>query len=143
MKSLFRTLLIAVAVTTLTVAWPAKAGDPQPPAKKESTAKKEGAAATKPKPATTPMKGKIDAVDAVARSITVGERTFLVLSTTKITKNGEPALFSDAKVGEECGGAYKTTAEGKLELTSLRVGPKPTKETTAKEKQAPKEKAAK
>jgi hypothetical protein len=117
MKRIIRSLLLATAVATLTASLTAYAADGAAPAKKEAGAKA--------KPATTPMKGKIDAVDGSAKTITVGTRTFAVTSTTKIMKEGQPAVFADAKVGEEVGGAYKTAADGKLELTSLRIGPKP------------------
>ena len=133
MKRIIRSLLFATAVAALSLTLTARAADSAAPA----PAKKEAGA--KAKPATTPMKGKIDAVDAAAKTITVGTRTFAVTSTTKITKDGKPAVFADAKVGEEVGGAYKTSAEGKLELTSLRVGPKP----AATDKPATKDKAPK
>lgn len=134
MKRLLKSLVLATALATFTFAATAHAADSAVPTKKETTA-------TKPKPASTPMKGKIDGLDAVAKTITVGTRTFAVTSTTKLTKDGKPATFSDAKVGEEVGGAYKTNAEGKLELTSLRIGPKPA--ATEKPAKAKTEKATK
>ena len=57
----------------------------------------------------------------------VGERTFLVTSTTRISKAGQPATFADATVGEEVGGQYKAGTGDKLELLSLRIGPRPDK----------------
>jgi hypothetical protein len=74
-----------------------------------------------------PFHGKIESLDIAAKSIKVGTRVFVVSETTKITKAGKASSFEEAKVGEEVGGAYRDTA-GKLELTSLRVGPKPAKE---------------
>jgi hypothetical protein len=92
------------------------------PAKKEAPAK---GSATKPKDArAVPFKGSLGAVDRTAMTIKVGERTFQVTSSTRILKAGKPATFSDATVGEECAGSYKKTADDKLELLSLRLGPK-------------------
>ena len=105
-----------------------------------------GVAADKPVPAekaekkgpkTLPFRGKIAAVDATAKVITVGERKFHVTATTKFMKAGKPATFADATVGEEVGGAYHEEA-GKLELVSLRIGPKPAE--APKEKREKKEK---
>lgn len=72
-----------------------------------------------------PFHGKIGAVDKEAKSFKVGERTFHVTATTKIVKAGKPATFDDATVGEEVGGTYLSAEGGKLEVMSLRVGPKP------------------
>lgn len=88
--------------------------------------KKQGtnAPAAKEKRDTAPFRGKIVAVDKTAKTIKVGERTFQVTSSTKIMKAGKPATLDDATVGEEVGGHFKKTDDGKLELLSLRIGPK-------------------
>lgn len=89
-------------------------------------------AADKPAPAEKgkapkhlPFRGKISAVDQNAKTIKVGERTFHVVATTKIVKAGKPAALADVAAGDEVGGAYHEGEGGKLELMSLRVGPKP------------------
>lgn len=87
----------------------------------------------KAKPGYIPFHGKVDSIDKAAKSIKVGERTFVLLATTKINKAGKPATFDDIKAGEEVGGAYHDVA-GKLELMSLRIGPKPEKEVKKVEK---------
>lgn len=74
-----------------------------------------------------PFNGKISAVDKTARTIKVGERTFSITPTTKIMMAGKPATLEDVKVGEEVGGQYREGDGGKLEVLSLRVGPKPEK----------------
>lgn len=79
-------------------------------------------------PKSLPFRGKIAAVDKVANTIKVGERTFHVTSTTKMAKAGKPAILDDATVGEEVGGAYREADGGKLELVSLRIGAKPKEE---------------
>jgi hypothetical protein len=71
--------------------------------------------------------GKIASVDTAAKSVKVGERTFHVTANTKITKAGKPATLDEAKVGDEVGISYREAEGGKLELVSLRVGPKPEK----------------
>jgi hypothetical protein len=136
MKNIIQSLVLATAVASLSATFTVHAAEGTAPAK-------QGVATpTKPKPTTTRMKGKIESVDATARTIavsnaTAGTRIFAVTSATKIMKADQPAMFADAKAGEEVGGSYKTGADGKFELTSLRIGPT----TTAAEKAAAKEKA--
>lgn len=105
-----------------------------------------GVAADKPVPAgkaekkgpkTLPFRGKISAVDATAKVITVGERKFHVTAATRFMKAGKPATIADATVGEEVGGSYREEG-GKLELASLRIGAKPAE--APKEKKEKKEK---
>jgi len=74
------------------------------------------------KHATLPIKGKVAAVDAGAMTFTVGETTIAITSATKITKDGQPAVFSDITVGETVHGAYKKNAEGKCTATSVKIG---------------------
>ena len=95
--------------------------------------KKEGKPAdkgeVKKKANTLPFNGKITAVDATAKTITLsGEkaRVVQITSETRIIKEGQPATFADAKVGEEVGGAYRDV-DGKMQATSLRIGPAPAK----------------
>ena len=75
-----------------------------------------------------PFHGKVDLVDKTAGTVKVGERTFHVTPETKITKAGKPATVQEASVGEEVGGAFQQGDSGRLELTSLRIGPKVPKE---------------
>ena len=75
-----------------------------------------------------PFHGKLKAVDTVADTISVGTRTFQITSETIIMKNGKPATLADGVVGDETGGAYKKTDDGKLVVTKLRFGPKPAPE---------------
>lgn len=83
------------------------------------------------KAARPPFGGKLTAVDKAAGTIKVGERTFHVVSTTKIQMAGKPATLDDAKVGDEVGGQYREGDGGRFELLSLRVGPKPEKKPKA------------
>jgi hypothetical protein len=71
-----------------------------------------------------PFRGKIATVDKQAKTVKVGERTFNITSDSKLTKAGKPATLDDATVGEEVGGAYKEGTDKKLEVVSLRIGPR-------------------
>lgn len=76
-----------------------------------------------------PMRGKLTAVDTKNKTVSVAgkekDRVFQVTSQTKIMKEGKPATLEDAKVGDEVGGYAVKAGEDKLELRSLRIGPKP------------------
>ena len=78
-----------------------------------------------------PFHGKLSAVDATAKTLTVGTLTLQITSDTKITKDGKPATLSDGVVGESVGGAYKKTADGKLDAVTVHFGAKPKKQTSA------------
>jgi Domain of unknown function (DUF5666) len=93
------------------------------------------------KKAATPARGKADAIDKIAKTVKVGERTFQVTSETKITKAGKPATLDDGKVGDEVGLSYNEV-DGKLVARSLRFGPRPDEAATAKKDAAKKEKKA-
>ena len=91
-------------------------------------------ATPKPKSDTMPFKGKIASVDKAAKTLTVGERTFQITADTKIMKGGKPATLDDAVAGEEVGGVAKKSADGKLTVQSLRLGPKPEAEAKPEKK---------
>jgi len=117
-------MLCLIAAMTALCSLPVSAADkPAPSEKGEKKAAKH-----------LPFHGKVEAVDKNAKTLKVGERTFHVTSTTKITKAGKPAILEDATVGEEVGGSYHEGEEGKLEVLSLRIGPKPAKEGKKEEK---------
>lgn len=116
-------LAIAVAGMTFTV----KAED-KPATEKKETAKRD----------TVPFHGKVSAVDKSAHTITLGARTFHTTPTTRFTKDGKPATLDDVKVGEEVGGLSKKT-DDKLNLVSLRIGPKPEKSTDGEKPKSKKE----
>lgn len=81
--------------------------------------------APKPKRDTIPFRGKVGAVDKAAMTFTVGARTFQVTSETKLMKGGKPCTLEDAAVGDEVGGSYKKSTDGKLVALSVRFGAKP------------------
>jgi len=114
---LITTIVIAAFAATMTV----QAAEKKKEAAKEASAEK--------KPGAIPFHGKIGAVDKNAKTITLEgkekTRTFHVTSQTVIVKAGQPATLDDAKTGEEVGGSYIKTADDKMEVRKLRIGPKP------------------
>jgi hypothetical protein len=83
------------------------------------------ATAPAPKKHSVPFHGKVAAVDsAAAMTFTVGTMTIAVTSDTKITKDGQPAVFADITPGATVRGSYKKDATGKLTAVSVRIGEK-------------------
>ena len=78
-----------------------------------------------------PFHGNLKAVDASAKTITVGTLTLQITSDTRITKDGQPAVLSDGVVGEPVGGAYTKADDGKLNALVVHFGAKPKKKTSA------------
>lgn len=82
-----------------------------------------------------PFRGKVGAIDADKWTLTVttknAKRVLPVSKKAKIVKNGKPAKLADGKVGEEVAGYIKKLEGDKVEITSIRFGPKP--EAPAKE----------
>jgi Domain of unknown function (DUF5666) len=68
--------------------------------------------------------GKLKAVDATAKTITVDELTLRITSETKIIKGANPATFADLAVGENVNGAYKKADDGTLQALKIHVGVK-------------------
>lgn len=50
-----------------------------------------------------------------------------ITATSKILKDGKPATLEYLKDGDDVYGGYKTTADGKLEATTLNIGKPPAK----------------
>ena len=71
-----------------------------------------------------PFHGKLKAVDANAKTLTVGNRTFQITEDTKIFSKDAPATLSDGVVGEPVRGAYKKTEAGLLEAVTVHFGAK-------------------
>jgi hypothetical protein len=76
------------------------------------------------KPGVMPFHGKVKAVDATAKTITVDELTLQITSETKIIKGAGPATLADLAVGEIVNGAYKKAADGTLQALKIHVGAK-------------------
>lgn len=105
-------------------------------AKPEKKEKQEAGAASK-NPKGLPIHGKVAAVDAAAGTVTVGQTTITITSTTKIKKQGQPATIADITVGENITGQYKKDEAGKLNATVINIGGKgekpPKREKAAKD----------
>jgi hypothetical protein len=80
------------------------------------------AATPAPKKHGLPFHGKVASVDSAAMTFTVGTMTIAITSTTKITKDGQPAVFSDITTGEMVRGSYKKDDSGTLNATLVRIG---------------------
>lgn len=87
-----------------------------------------------------PFNGKVASVDKAANTFKVGERVFSLTADSRITKAGKPATLGDAAVGEEVGGSYKKVGN-KLEVVSVRFGPKTDAEPKGKAKGKKKDEA--
>jgi hypothetical protein len=89
-----------------------------------------------------PFSGKINEIDQAAKTINIGKtktRTIHITDKTKVMKDGKTATLADAKVGDDVGGSYRESTDGKLEAASLRIGPKPAGEAKGKSKEKKKE----
>ena len=83
-----------------------------------------------------PFHGKLSAVDKVKKTITLegkSKRTFEITSETKLTKNSKPATLDDAVIGEDVGGYYTKSADGKMVAKSIRFGAKAEAKAATKE----------
>jgi hypothetical protein len=94
-----------------------------PPAAKADHSKKEPAKAEK-KAKSMPFQGTLAKVDKTEKSITVGQRTFIINSETKIFKDSKPAQLSEGIAGEHVTGSYRKTDDGKLIANSIYFGGK-------------------
>lgn len=94
-------------------------------AEKEKPAAKAEAKSQRP----YPFHGKLGAMDKEKKTLTIigkeKSRTLYLQAKTKIEKNGKPATFEDAAIGEEIAGRVTKSSDGKEMLVSLRIGPKP------------------
>jgi hypothetical protein len=101
------TLLVAAAVVGGNFAVRADAPQPAPLQQKEDKG--------------DPFNGKVEAVDAKAKTLTVGGAVILVTDATKITKLGKTITLADIKVGNHVIGMSKKNADGKAEAILVMV----------------------
>jgi Cu/Ag efflux protein CusF len=109
-RTLLASILAALAACALATA---QAADKPPEGKGEA------------KPKSRPFRGTIKSVDNTAKSITLqGEaaQTFLIISETRIFKDGKPGTFADLKQGEAVRGRARENAEGKWEAMMVGLG---------------------
>ena len=81
-------------------------------------------AAAPAKPAKEKFSGTVSAVDANAKTFTIGDQTFTVTDGSKISRNGKEATLADVVVGDPAKGSYTTGADGKLDVTKVGFGKK-------------------
>jgi hypothetical protein len=107
--------LLAAGITGTSANLRAQNTNAPAPEKKEHKAKPAGI---------LPFHGNLKAVDATAKTISVGDLVLQITSETKIEKAGKAAALQDGVVGEPVGGSYKKTEDGKLTAVSVHFGPK-------------------
>ena len=71
-----------------------------------------------------PFNGKLEAVDATAKTFTVGTSIIYVTDATKLTKEGKAIKLADLKVGDEVHGTSRVTFDGKTEAITVKAGAK-------------------
>ena len=128
MKSLIRTIVIAAVGTAVLLGMPHSSSAQDKEKEKGKEKGKEKSEEKAKKAAGGGFTGKAIAVDKAAKTVKLsGEkaRVIQIITTTKINKGGNPATLDDLKEGDEVSGGYKTAADGKLEATTLNIGPKP------------------
>jgi hypothetical protein len=92
----------------------------KPAATRKSTAEKK--APSDKKRTGGGVHGNLAAIDKVAKTITVGKRTYQITSDTKISKAGKPATLEDGVQGEYVSLGYHATDDGKLNATTVKFG---------------------
>tara|TARA_B100001123_G_C14319056_1_gene634446 strand:+ start:58 stop:474 length:417 start_codon:yes stop_codon:yes gene_type:complete len=122
MKKHIIPMLTAVLSTALLVAGisSATADEKKAPTKKTAKAKKK-------KSPFYPFRGKIKAVDAEKKTVTLPgakgkpDRVFRITEATKLRLDGKSAKFADVKSGLFAGGRAKKAEKGTPEATTLNV----------------------
>ena len=137
MKPIIRVVSLIGLVVAVGLAGPVGRAQTNP---SPATVKREPAKAPKGSRA-IPFRGTLTGVDKVSKTIKVGERTFQITSTTKLYKDGKPATFDQATVGEPITGSYKKLKDGKLQANSVYFGgkgvAKPAKEKPSGQEKEP------
>jgi azurin len=141
MKSLFKSLTIALLAFAVSSSPLLAQTTNKAPAEKKSPAEKKEPAEKKQAP--IPFHGNIVTLDKNARTLTIGKRVFQVTSETKIFKSDKPAVFTDGAVGDYVTGSYHKTDDGKLIAHSLYFGGKSKASSSEKKKDATKDSSGK
>lgn len=104
----FKVILTLVAAIAVGFIVPAGTIAAQPPGLLQETAEKSD-----------PFKGKVDAVELKARTLTVAGAVILVTDATKITRKGDTIELKDIKVGDQVRGKTRKNADGKTEAINV------------------------
>ena len=115
MKNKLATITCFAFIAVALVAAPA-------PCRAADSTNAPAAATPVPKKHGLPFHGKVASVDPTAMTFTVGTLTIAITSQTKISKDGQPAVFADITAGELIRGSYKKDDAGKLHATVVRIG---------------------
>ncbi len=100
----------------------------KPAASKAPAAEKTDTAAKK----AHPFRGKLAAVDKVAKTISLGKSTYYITSETKFKKADKPATLDDGVVGEDVSGYAKPGDGGRMVAATVNFGPKTDAKTATK-----------
>ena len=111
MKKIRMCLAILGAMVALGLVTPAFALRDEPAGQQQEKQKKEQT-----------FKGKVEAVDIAARTMTVDSKLIYIADNTKLTKNDKAIKLSDLKVGEDVHGTTHQTFDGKTEAITVKVG---------------------
>ncbi len=68
-----------------------------------------------------PFQGKVEAVDATARTLTIAGKVISVTAETKIKKGNNSINLSDVKVGDSASGMARHGFNGKIDAISMSV----------------------
>ena len=94
-----------------------------------------------------PFNGKLHSIDMKAMSITLTgktkNRTPPLMKNAKILKDDKAAGLNDAVPGDVVAGLVVRHPDGREEIQSLRIGPKPDKKGDKQKNKAPKKEAPK
>ena len=71
----------------------------------------------------TSFSGKVSKVDSASQTVTIGNQTYHLLPTSRITKNDQQASITDLKAGSQVTGQYKKSAENNMEVLALDISP--------------------
>jgi hypothetical protein len=72
---------------------------------------------------TKAFNGKVEAIDASAKTLTVGGNAIYIADATKLTKNDKAITLNQIVVGDEVHGTARQTFDGKTEAITVKVGP--------------------
>ena len=144
----------APAVPAAAIPAPAIQPAPTSPAPLEPTAPaaptevpKKQPAKKKAAPSSLPFRGKVEATDAKAMTITLAgkekQRVLNVTSKSRFEKDGKPATFADVKAGEDVRGSYAKSKDGENIVRLVIGAPVPAEKKTPAAKKAPAEPAPK
>lgn len=119
------TALVALPLVSVVAADKSTNAAPEIPAKK--AAAKPAAKKSQGKP--VPVKGKVQAVDPILKTITLEkgkkQTVYQVTAETRFYAGEKPEMMSAVLVGEEVEGRASSTGEGKYDLKALYLKAKP------------------